>query len=94
MIEIALICGIATALVFLINFYFPILKELAIEENVDKKKTIEYNIFYRITFVTFAIIWNIILFPFMMIVMFFQADEFKQLLKESARKRILASDNV
>lgn len=89
MIATLIACGIATAVLFLWKFYFPIMQEIKEEENLRTKDVIEYNWFYRGTYIAASIVFNIVLFPLMMTVMFFRHDYFKQLLKTSTRERIL-----
>lgn len=68
------------------------MKELKIEENFKTKELLEYNWFYRGAYIIASVVFNIILFPAMMLVMFFKHDYFRNLLKESTKERILASD--
>lgn len=89
MIAVLLACGIATAFLFLISFYFPVMKEIKIEENLNIKNIINYSAIYTILYVFLAIIWNTVTFPAMLFVMFVKHEEFKEMLKESTRKRIL-----
>ena len=97
MIAVILSCGIATTLVFLINFYFPIMKELKIEfieSNINIKKIADYNWLFRVVYVAFAFVLNSVLFVPVMFIMFFQHASFKELLKERTKKRILANAEI
>ena len=70
------------------------LKEEFIKANLNIKKITDYNWAYRTVYIIFAFMLNAILFAPMMIIMFFKHEEFKKVLKEGTRKRILANAEI
>ena len=87
MLEILIICSIATTVVFITRFYLPARNKIK-KEKRNVEDGVIYTTFY--TFVMFVV--NLIIFPLLAPLMFFKGKDLMEGLEDSLRKR--ATDEV
>ena len=96
MIAVILSLGLATAALFLVNFYFPtinnIKKEL-LEKDIDISHIQQYNSFYTFLFVVFSTIFNTLAFWATAPAMIFAHKAFIKSFEESIRTRVMSQVN-
>ena len=96
MIAVLLSVGFATAALFLISFYFPVIKEIKtelIKKNIDISKIMHFKLPYTILFVVFSTLFNMLAWILTAPAMFLRPDVFKNTFKNSLTELIMNSVN-
>ena len=96
MIAALLSVGLATAALFLISFYFPVVEEIKtelIKKDIDISKIMHFKLPYTILFIIFSTLFNVLAWVVTAPAMFFRPSVFKNTFKESLTEIIMSKVN-